>query len=439
VQNEYAAVVNATLTERSLFGQRAEFQFGAKARLRDAFANNLQWRDRRGASAPSLSLAELVSDEPSTNFGYNLGNKIDPVLGTAYFADIKDFSRSPATFRNELAFVSDYRVKEDIIAGYAMTRLLFDNGSLIIGGRVENTRFQGNAFSIDLDTLAAVPNSATRSYTKVFPNVTARFEVGQGLVARAAITGGISRPNYRDVVPRVEEANESGGAFVQVSRGNPDLRPTTSTNFDASLEYYFQELGLISAGAFYKKLEDYEFGIVRTEAFGDQTAFISEKGNADSGRIIGFELAMQAQFSFLPGFLKNFGVFANYTYSDAEITLPGDVPNRTGSVALPDQSRHVYNAALFYEVKGFNARIAYTGRSDYLDAFFNDPRLDSYWAGRDQLDVTASVDVTRNINVFFEAKNLTNTLGLRYNGIRARTQEVEQFGRLFFLGARANF
>ena len=439
IQNEYAAVVNARLTERTLFGQRAEFQFGAKARLRDVFADNEQWRDRRGASAPSLSLAQLVSDQPSTNFGYNLGNKFNADLGREYFADIRDFSRVDSTRRISNSIVADYSAKEDIIAGYAMTKLLFDNGSLILGARVENTRFQGDAFVFDLVNEVAVPNTVSRSYTKVFPNVTARFELAQGLVARAAITGGIARPNYRDVVPRVEEDNESGGAFVQVSRGNPDLRPTTSTNFDASLEYYFQDLGLVSAGAFYKKLEDYEFGIVRIEPFGDQTAFISEKGNADSGRIIGFELAAQAQFTFLPGFLKNFGVFANYTYSDAKITLPNDVPNRTGSVALPDQSKHVYNAALFYEVKGFNARIAYTGRSDYLDEFFNDPRLDSYWAGRDQLDVTASVDVTKNINVYFEAKNLTNTRGLRYNGIRARTQEVEQFGRLFFIGARANF
>lgn len=40
VQSEYAFVTNLKLQDRMLFGQRAEFQFGAKARLRDIFADN---------------------------------------------------------------------------------------------------------------------------------------------------------------------------------------------------------------------------------------------------------------------------------------------------------------------------------------------------------------------------------------------------------------
>ncbi|WP_439545837.1 TonB-dependent receptor [Sandarakinorhabdus sp.] len=439
ILNEYAIGGNLLLTERSLFGARAEFQFGAKARIRDVFADNEQWRDRRGAAAPTLSLQQLLSNDPSTNFGYNLGNKFDRTLGTQYFATIRNTSQVDGTLRAENSIVSDYSANEDIIAGYGMTKLLFDKGSLILGFRVENTRFSGEAFRFDLVDEVAVPTSARRSYTNFFPNVTARFELAEGLVARGAITGGVARPNFRDVVPRVEENDETGGNFVAVSRGNPDLRATVSTNFDASLEYYFQQLGVVSAGVFYKDLKDYEFDIVRFGQFNGMNARIAEKDNADSGRIIGFELAAQGNFTFLPGFLKNFGAYANYTFSDAKITLPSDVPNRTGSVRLPNQSRHVYNMALFYEVKGFNARLAYTGRSDYVDEFFGDPRLDSFWEGRDQLDATFSVDVTKNINVYFEAKNLTNTLGVRYNGIRARTQEVEQFGRLFFLGARANF
>lgn len=439
IQREYAFATNLKLQDRTLFGQRAEFQFGAKARLRDIFADNEQWRDRRGGSAPSLSLAQLVSDVPSSNFGYDLGNKLDRSLGTTYFADIKGTSQVDSTRRISNSVVSDYSAEEDILAGYAMTKLMFDTGTLVIGARIEHTRFEGEAFLFDLVDEVSEPSRATRSYTNVFPNITARFDLAEGLVARAAVTGGLSRPNFRDVVPRVEQDDETGGNFVAIARGNPDLKATVSTNFDVGLEYYFQKLGLLSAGVFYKDLKDYEFGIVRFGQFGGQNARISEKGNADSGRIIGFEAAAQAQFTFLPGFLKNFGVFANYTYSDAKITLPSDVPNRDNSVRLPSQSKHVYNAALFYEIPGFNARLAYTGRSDYVDEFFDDPRLDSYWEGRDQLDATMSFDITKNINIYFEAKNLTNTLGVRYNGIRARTQEVEQFGRLFFLGARANF
>jgi hypothetical protein len=43
------------------------------------------------------------------------------------------------------------------------------------------------------------------------------------------------------------------------------------------------------------------------------------------------------------------------------------------------------------------------------------------------------------VNVYFEAKELTDSEGIRYAGDRSRPTERERFGQLYFLGAQPSF
>ena len=52
------------------------------------------------------------------------------------------------------------------------------------------------------------------------------------------------------------------------------------------------------------------------------------------------------------------------------------------------------------------------------------------------LDFTASYDFGNGVEVFTEAKNLTNSAGVRYYGSRERTYEYEKFGYNVFFGVR---
>ena len=109
-------------------------------------------------------------------------------------------------------------------------------------------------------------------------------------------------------------------------------------------------------------------------------------------------------------------------------------------VALPGQSKTTYNLAVFYERYGFNARLAYSDRSDYLDAINVQRGADSdlYWGGRGQLDFTSSYQVTRNFNLFVEWKNVTNSAGVRFTGNRSQVEEYEKFGYTLFGGVKFN-
>lgn len=434
---EIAGGFNVEIPSR-FAGSNTTFKLGGKFRFRNVEVDEERFRDRRGSSAPSMPLASLLGDEPSQNFDYFLGQKFNPDLATGYFDAIEATATEEGVRRFEQSTTADYQASENIVAGYAMATLDLGRADVVLGARVERTDFDGLAPRLNEDTGEVTMLDAGRTYTNVFHNATLRWELADNLIARAAATRGILRPRYRDAVPRVVD-NTDGLGRVFVTRGNPDLKPTLSNNFDLGLEYYISAVGLISLNGFYKDIKDYQFTLASDGTFLGGPARITQPENAQDGRILGFEANWQQQLSFLPGFLSNFGVFANYTFTDAEMEVGDSVPGRT-FFPLPGHSKHTYNLAGYYETDRFSVRLAYNKRSDYLqEVDANDERFDTYWEGRGQLDLTSTFDVAKNFQLFVEAKNLTNTPGVRYDGVRSRVQEYEKFGYSVFSGLRFNF
>jgi TonB-dependent receptor len=433
LQTEWAARFNLGI-EDTVFGRAARHQFGVSARWRDVEHDEERWRDRDGDFDPG-PIDGLLGTERSQNFGYLLGTKFDEGRIGEYFRSIEPALRSSAYRLVEDSIVSDYGVDENIFAAYGMTTVQMGATEVMAGLRIEHTDFASSAFRFDEDTEAAIPVSNSRDYTDFFPNLTVRHQFNDNLVGRFALTRGISRPNYPDVVARVF-ISEDGD---EVARGNPDLKPTLSNNVDLGLEYYFEPLGLVAVNAFYKDLSNYEFTLVSPGTFEGQPVDFIQAENAPDGFIRGVEFTWQQSFGFLPGLLANTGIFANYTFVDAEMNIGQTVGGRD-VFPLAGQSDRIWNIALFYETGRFNARLAYTGRSDYIDGInAGDSRLDTYWEGRDQLDFTTAFEVTPQFELFLEAKNLTDTNGVRYDGVRSRVQEIERFGASVFTGVRASF
>lgn len=428
-QEQYAVQTNVELPS-TIGDQDVTWKFGAKYSSRDVTADEQRYRDRRSASAPALNYAELLSDRPSENYGYFLGQKFDAALVDAYFASHRD--RSPIRMPDSV--VADYDAGEDILAGYGQARVQFGATNVIVGLRVEQTRFDGSAVNYDADTDTYTTNAVSRDDTDFFPNLTIRHAFSDDLIGRFALTRAISRPEYSDIVPRV--TTETDGGTLKVELGNPDLAPTLSNNVDAGLEYYIRPLGVISANVFYKDLTDYRYELTLAGTYDGLPADLTRTENAPDGHLAGLELNWQQKFDFLPGWASGFGVFANYTLTDAEIKLGRTYAGRD-TFALPGQSDTNYNAALFYELAGFAARLSYTKRSDYLEEInADDGDFDLYVEGREQLDFTASYDFGNGIELFSEAKNLTNSAGVRYYGSRERTYEYEKFGYNVFVGVR---
>ncbi|MES2339057.1 MAG: TonB-dependent receptor [Pseudomonadota bacterium] len=395
---------------------------GGKYRERDIDADEERFRDRRATAAPTQTLAQLLTNEDSTNFDYALGKTIDGDLADAYF----DRTRATSERRLPQSVSADYIANEKIMGIFGMLRGTFGDTTVVAGVRTETTDFRATT-----PTLAA---PAKQGNTKFFPNLTLRQAFTPNLIGRVALWRGINRPNFPSIVPRVLDATE--GNVVRVELGNPDLRPMLANNIDAGLELYLRPLGVISANAFYKDLTDYRYTVTRSGSYLGLPALLTQPENAPDGKLYGVELNWQQQFGFLPGLLGGLGVFANYTYTQADATLAQAYAGRI-EYRLPGQSKHMWNAAIFYERGPVNLRVSYTKRSDYLDEINADvPALDLYWEGRGQLDATASLQVTKGVNLFFEGKNLTNSAGVRYFGERQRVYEYEKFGYSLFGGVR---
>ena len=409
-------------------GRDVTWKLGAKFNSREINADEQRYRNRASSASPG-TLASMLSDRESRNYDYDLGFKFDADLADAYFAS----ARAASPIREPDSITADYTAREDILAGYAQARFDLGATNVIVGVRVENTKFDGDAAKV-VDG-AVSPTSVSRDDTEFFPNLTVRHSFSDNLIGRFALTRSISRPEFDQIVPRRIE--ETDGSNISYEIGNPDLQPTLSNNIDAGLEYYFNSLGVVSANAFYKDLTDYRYVLKYTEPFGaDGEADFETPVNAPDGHLAGLELNLQQKFDFLPGLLSGFGVFANYTWTDAEIKTDRLYAGRD-TFSLPGQSDSNYNAALFYEMAGFSARLSYTKRGDYLDEInADDADLDLYVEGREQLDFTTSYDFGNGVELFGEAKNLTDSAGVRYYGSRERTYEYEKFGYNIFVGVR---
>ena len=153
--------------------------------------------------------------------------------------------------------------------------------------------------------------------------------------------------------------------------------------------------------------------------------------------------------------MGGFGVSANLTLNDSEVTKPavGAIPNR--KVRLPGTSDVIYNVGGYYEKYGLSLRLQYQRRSTYLDTIADDltDAGDTYWAADDELDFSARYAFTENFEVYFDATNLLNNPGRRYTdpgnlltatGIPPKastfnTIEHETFGRRYAAGGRVDF
>ena len=318
----------------------------------------------------------------------------------------------------------DYDILERTTAGYVMTEWNATDRLLIVPGvRLEHTTLEADGKAFDAETETISPTSEENDYTHLFPMLHARYRFGADTNVRAAVTRTLERPNYFFSVPfSIRDGNE-------VERGNPALDPMTSINYDLMLENYSQSVGLISAGVFAKQLTDPIF--TSTTIQNDGTV-VFQPENASSGHILGFELHLQRQLSFLPSPLNGFDVYANYTYTDSEATL-----NSGREVRLPGQTDQVWNVALGYEKYGFSARVSFNYSGEYIEEL-GEPLETFFVDDHFQVDVSTGYQFTPQLSASLELVNLNNEPFVRYQGRSSRKAQQEFYSRWGRLALRYN-
>ncbi len=287
-----------------------------------------------------------------------------------------------------------------------------------------------------------------------------RFGVAK-VMARPQINNSLSGANY--LVPTTS-LNATGPNFT-ATIGNVKLEPFRATTYDLSVEWYFGEESLLSFAYFYKDIDTYIQVFRQDLPYSDLTTLnpsafapgfctgacspgtifqLTSAVNTEGGPLKGFEISYQQPFRFLPGLLANTGVQMNYTHVESEIDYCNDALCSTFVTAdLINLSPQSWNATLYYEDDRFSARISGSARDGYIQ---NVPgrngnnvegKMDTF-----NVDASASYQLTDQVELTFEAINLTDEFNHQFVGDGADRQSTSVYhhtGRQYFLGARYRF
>jgi TonB-dependent receptor len=291
-----------------------------------------------------------------------------------------------------------YDAGETVLAAYGMTNVNVNNYfSVLAGVRFENTTTNYKTLFDE----SVNQEAAEASYSNILPSLHATYRFDNTTNLRFAYSTGIARPNYIALVPiELRDDDER-----EIKRGNPDLKPTTSNNFDLMFEKYSSNLGLLSGGVFYKKLSDIIASEKILETYDGQTYEVSTKINGDVATISGFELAINQRLNILNvPFLNNFSIYANYTYTKSE----AEVKDRT--MPLKSSPKNILNVALMYDNPelGLSFVVSNNYRDYILGSVGKDEFTDAYYDSEYHLDISATKDITDHLSVTLQLNNLTD-------------------------------
>lgn len=346
----------------------------------------------------------------------------------------------------------DTYVSEAVTAGYLMGSAEFGRLSLVTGVRMERTATEGQYFELRENSRLAAGQrynfpteraSITNDYTHWLPAAIGRFDATDNLVLRAAFTSTIGRPQYSQLArfTRVNYLPDLLDPTIfegTVSASNPDLKPYESSNFDLSAEYYIPTGGQLSVGGFYKNVDNpiYTFSSTDRNITYDNRFFTrldySQLRNGDSGNFRGLELSYAQPLYFLPGLLNGLGVTANVAFIDSELEIVG----RQEKLPFLNQPDRILNLIPYYQRGPFEARFAYSRRSDYLVAV-EVPGLDRYVDDRGTIDLSVRYELAGpGVELIATGRNLGNAPEVRYQGNNSQYDLHVLTGRTFSLGVR---
>ena len=340
--------------------------------------------------------------------------------------------------------LDDFDMGEDVTAAYVMSTVGFGNWRVVYGVRYEDTSFDAQGQAILVDEINGsgdpeiVPTSFSQDYDNFLPSINVRYGSGD-FVFRAAATQTLARPNFGELSPGGEIAFESddGENVLEAEIGNPLLEPVEATNVDLSFEWYPGGVSVVSAGLFYKRLENFIVvadntdNVDLSDLVGNvpvDDAEVIQPINGDTADLVGVELAFIQQFD------SGFYVSANGTYVDSEASYP----DRDSKTALPRTPEYVVNGALGWESERFGVRLAATYRDDALIGFeeLDDPAFDVYQDAHTQVDLSAKWNITDALQLSFAAINLTDEPFYAYFGSRQFNAQYEEYGRTLSIGLR---
>ncbi len=365
-------------------------------------------------------------------------------------------------------------LEETISSAYAQAEFKLMNARLgiVTGVRFEKTEDTGRGPKTKgpINTLALLQANliergyhTSADYDGYYPSFHATYSINDNLLARFSYSTSLGRPDFANILP-LARVNDTSTTLddglsptippLTVIVTNTALKPWDGESYDLSLEYYFPRGGVLSGGYFAKNLNDFWGTVNRTvtaqdiEDFGlDATALnltLQTSENIGEAKITGFEFNYQQPLDFLPGFAKDFSVFANATKLDLSGPKSADFAKFIEESASwgVTYSRKPVVLALKWNYRGRQQLAAQTGtafQATGVNAGFRE-----YYSPRTFLDANAEYQFSKRFTLFANARNILNvpqTLE-RYSPDSAaysRKYRIEEFGVQIAVGLKGSF
>jgi TonB-dependent receptor len=447
----------------------------------------------------TTNIYDLVDSLEAANVSAQTGNAPHPDTNTSNFNNFPG-----GRFKNNGVIGTYRLIEESVQAAYFGFDGNFEiagmASGLALGLRYESTDVTSTArmnipgrLAWQSDDDWATESSAkkenfkvTNSYDNVLPNIDFSISPIEDLMLRASYSTTMARTAYDDLradVSLESEINRTAKA------GNPELIALESNNFDLSAEWYYTDDSYASIGYFQKSVSNFvgkevvteelfelrdprkgprydaalaqviadggselDLGLIHSQILIDQgedptdpatTVYANEDDafqqwgvtkpvNGRDSKIDGLEMAVQHWFGD-----SGFGVQANYTMVDSDLEF--DDTSADAQFALIGLS-DTANLVGFYENYGFQARIAYNWRDEFLSSTTQGgENAPGYTEAYSQIDFSLGYDITESVSVTLDGLNITGE-NYRVHGRSVHQMfEYEDLGARYALGVRASF
>lgn len=414
-----------------LSGYAAQAKFGGKLSRRDKTNDLEAWTYE--------DLDNFFSDEQLNLGQFQKGNvhytldRFGPGISASAIKGLLGQLNAADFYNEEESRVNDFDMSEDINAAYLMNTLDVDDWRFIAGMRYEGTEFEAKGTGIRDGDYESIERK--RDYHHWLPGLHARYQIDKDTQLRAAWTKSVVRPTFGQLAPGfVIDGDEA-------SFGNPDLSPLESTNYDFGIEHYLGRAGVVSAFVFYKDIQNFVYN-TDLAGTGDWATFDEANtfANGDSAKLYGLELAYSQKFDWLPAPWNGLLLGANATFSRSDASIEGfdQASGRTlkRDIDLPNQSDTVGNLMLGWENDKLSLRLSANYKSDYLYevAPVGDRQHDLHVDAQTFVDFSARYFLTKELQLSFEAQNLTDESYYVYTGSRSYNAQYEEYGPTYTLG-----
>lgn len=349
-----------------------------------------------------------------------------------------------------------FKIKENTEAGYLMAKFGNDTFHGNFGVRIASTtdkidKFDSNPLSptdpasLGSDFGAYYIHHSSQDYVDILPSFAVAYDVSKDVIVHFSAGETVTRPDYYAL---------AGGAtlndtLLSGSQGNPNLKPTRSTNLDISTEWYYAPESSVSVGLFDMQMRStFDAGTIQERLLNiqqTQSTTSNPLGFANpifsnytvtaptnnSGSSRGMELAWQQPLMY------GFGLALNYTYAQSSQDNP--TPG-IGGRQLLGAAKHTGNLTAYYQNDlGIDAHLAYSAHSQIYEGI---DRANKYFEDDNgELDAHLGYKINDHFSLAYDVTNLTGSTD-RYVTTVNNTQVPRanyDFGRTMYLTLTAKY